>query len=136
MKQKLIILFCIISCNNRTKTNSFETFNAFKIAFFSDSLFQQTRILLPIAFKNPINYIPEGERNLNENNSDTFWENSNLKFSNIYELDTAEYFIKSEMDDTFAIQTVGLKNSGLFSKFYFVNRLNKWYLKRYEESMN
>ena len=136
MKQKLIIFFCIISCNNRTKTNSFETFNAFKIAFFSDSLFQQTRILLPIAFKNPINYIPEGERNLNENNSDTFWENSNLKFSNIYELDTAEYFIKSEMDDTFAIQTVGLKNSGLFSKFYFVNRLNKWYLKRYEESVN
>ncbi|MDI1235120.1 MAG: hypothetical protein PSX81_12625 [bacterium] len=136
MKQKLIILFCIISCNNSTKTNSFETFNAFNIAFFSDSLFQQTRILLPIAFKNPINYIPEGERNLNENNSDTFWENSNLKFSNIYTLDTGNYFIKSEIYDTLAIQTVGLKNSGLFSKFYFVNRFNKWYLKRYEESVN
>jgi hypothetical protein len=119
-------LFVELSCNKITKKNSFETFNAFNITFFSDSLFQQTRILLPIAFKNPINYIPEGERNLNENNSDTFWENSNLKFSNIYELNTAEYFIKTEMFDTIAVQTLGLKNSGLFSKFYFVNRLNKW----------
>jgi len=134
MKNKqFIYLFCLIllygcSCpkskgdeNSMLSENTEEQFPIFINRFYSDSIFQKSRIVRPLkgGMMNSENGFEEWEKNIKSVPSTKDLSESFPEFN-----------LKSELinQDTMFIEKVWQDNSGFHVEKYFIIRDGKWYL--------
>ena len=131
-KQLIYLLGCLLlfSCsgnqvNDKSKHSNIkeEQFDAFMSRFYSDSVFQSSRIIHPL----------EGGM-MNSENGFEKWEYNISSIPSKMDLSESfpEFDLKSENIklDTIIIEKVWQENSGFKVEKHFVYRNGKWYLKK------
>jgi hypothetical protein len=132
VKQLIYLLGCflLLNCsgnqvNDKSKHSTIEEekFDAFMSHFYSDSIFQSSRIIRPL----------EGGM-MNSETGFEKWENniSSIPSKNDLSESFPEFNLKSENIklDTIIIEKVWQENSGFKVEKHFVYRNGKWYLKK------
>jgi|GEM_PF-968132 len=156
MKREYLILaifalFALNSCNQKSKINAYplsvdskakgESFNEFCKLFYSDSLFQLSRINFPLS---GIHNIEVEESPSNESGDSTIykWEKENwviLKKNSfqgndsVKNIDGEIYKRKTQKTDIFICDSVYIEDSGFGVVKKFALKNGKWYLINYSE---
>jgi len=133
-----IMTFCIFSCQNNSSNKpnesqnineSKENFEVFINQFYSDSIFQKSRIILPL--DGEINEWSENDSVVKSN-----WKDRQISITNFETIQKYKPNTKHSIEkvNEICIERIFIENSGFSMERKFILRERKWYLKEYNIS--
>ncbi|MCU0438576.1 MAG: hypothetical protein MUC49_11765 [Raineya sp.] len=120
------------ACTGTKKQNDQENFEEFKNKFYSDSVFQMSRIKFPLPLKVEMNYDTINNKFIGDTLA---WEKKDwvvFKHKSETYQDSVKWFYKFTDKDSIKIEEVGLKNTGFSTIIKYKLLQNKWYLFNYQ----
>lgn len=132
------MIFCMFACQNISSNKSNESqkiyekkesFEIFINQFYSDSIFQKSRIILPLE-----GVINEWDENDSVVKSD--WKNRKISITNFETIQKYKPNTKHSIEkgNEVSIEKIFIENSGFSMERKFILRERKWYLKEYNIS--
>jgi len=119
---KMLLILCLtFACHSQRRTIAIEVnenFDEFYSKFHTDSLFQIQRIIFPL----------EGGRY--DYNTEETWtpENWCIKKVSVYQVDSTEFSVEFNKNDTLVFERIYLPNSGFDFQCRYRLISGKWYL--------